>query len=68
MKIIELNNVIACPLCTFEPELLRNASKDFQLRCPNCGARTGWGKKADVIIQWYNMVFQYLRNTGGFSK
>lgn len=61
MKVVDTNDIAACPLCGFEPELLRNASKDFQVRCPNCGARTGWYTKSTAIIQWYNMVIQYLR-------
>lgn len=62
MKVVNTPDLVACPLCGFVPELLRNASKDFQVRCPNCNAHTGWGKKVDMIIQWYELVFQYLRN------
>lgn len=62
MKVVDTPDITACPLCGFTPELLRNASKDFQVRCPNCGAHTGWGRKADMIIMWYEMTITYMRN------
>lgn len=62
MKTININDIAPCPLCGYEPELLRNASKEFQVRCPNCNAHSAWGKKTEIVIEWYNMVIQYLRN------
>lgn len=64
MKISTLTNIIPCPRCGNEPVLRRNASKLFQVRCEHCHARTGWKRKTDAVIMWYNMVIQYMRNNG----
>lgn len=62
MQVREIENVIACPVCGSNVALYRNASKDFQIRCQKCGARTGWRTKTNAVIEWYNMVLQYMKN------
>lgn len=62
MKEFTLKNIIDCPVCGSSVILRRNASKDFQIYCPTCKAHSEWMRKADTIIQWYNMVIQYQKN------
>lgn len=62
MKAIRIEHIINCPVCGSPVTLLKNASKDFQVRCMQCGARSGWKRKTDAVIQWYNMVIQYTRS------
>lgn len=64
MKEYQLANIIHCARCGAEPILRKNASKVFQVRCPQCQARTGWKRKTDAVISWYNMMIQYMRNNG----
>lgn len=64
MKEFVLANVVNCPVCGAPVKLRKNASKDFQVACTRCEARTGWGKKTEVVITWYNMVIQHWRNAG----
>lgn len=62
MKETHVSGLINCPVCGNEPVLRCNASKLFQVKCKTCGARTGWHRKTDVVVMWYNMVIQYMRN------
>lgn len=62
MKENTINGLIDCPVCGHQVVLRCNASKLFQVRCPKCYARTGWKRKDQAIITWYNMVIQYMRN------
>ena len=62
MKELKIANIIHCPRCGHEPVLRCNASKLFQVRCPKCYARTGWRRKTDAVVMWYNMIIQYMRN------
>lgn len=64
MKEEILQNVAPCPICGAPVKLRKNASKDFQVACTQCQARTGWGKKTDTVITWYNMVIQHWKNEG----
>lgn len=68
MKEFTVPNLIACPRCGNEALLRKNASKDFQIRCPQCGAHTAWKRKPEAIITWYNMVIQYMRNAGTLEE
>lgn len=37
----------------------KNAAKRFQVKCKACNFRTGWERKCDAIISWYNMSAKY---------
>lgn len=60
----KIRNLMPCVLCGAEVVLRRNAAKMFQVMCPCCGAHTSWGRKSDVIITWYNMSLQLMKNNG----
>lgn len=62
MKESTVAGIIKCPVCGSTPVLRCNASKMFQVRCPKCYARTGWKRKTDAVVMWYNMVIQYMKN------
>lgn len=64
IKSSELKNIRECPRCNSVPEIQRNTSKEFRIKCPKCGARTGWTTKPQAIITWYNMLIQYAKNEG----
>lgn len=62
MQTRKLKNIAACPKCGKTPEMQRNTSKEFRIKCPKCGARTGWYTKPQAIINWYNMLLQLMKN------
>lgn len=64
MKETIIANIRVCPRCGNAPLLQRNTSKEFRIKCPKCGARTGWRTKPQAIIAWYNMLIQYAKNEG----
>ena len=59
MKELEVKNLCNCPKCnTNNIVLLMNARNYFQVRCKNCGYKTAWGKKIDVVIDWFNSAMK----------
>lgn len=55
MKTINIAKLRKCPVCGGLPRMTKNAAKRFQVSCRNCTFRTGWMRKCDAIISWYNM-------------
>ena len=62
MKIIRTRGLHKCPVCGGRVQLRKNASKEFQVKCTQCEAKTGWMRKTDAVIQWYTLIIQYLKN------
>lgn len=64
MKIIHEKGLF-CPFCGSNNVIIRrNASKEFQVHCYNCGSHNGWDTKTQTIINWYAMGIQHWKNTG----
>lgn len=59
MKTIRIAKIAKCPVCGGRPKMLKNASKDFQVRCTQCEFKTGWMRKTDAVIAWYNALIKY---------
>lgn len=53
-EVRELEGISECPLCHKTPKLRKDSTKRFQIAC-ECGAKTGWGTKPQVIIAWYKL-------------
>lgn len=51
----------SCPICGSRPELYKNASCRFTVKCTACGEHTEWTTKAKAIAQWYEKVIRVLR-------
>jgi len=64
MKTIAIKDIIPCPMCGKRATLRKNASKEFQVACTKCECHTGWYRKTDAVIAWYNMIIQLWKNTG----
>lgn len=62
MKVIRIARIAKCPVCGGLPQMVVNAAKRFQVRCKSCEFRTGWMRKTDAVISWYNMSNQYRIN------
>lgn len=45
-----------CPICGTSPRIRQNASKNFQLYCPQCGFNGKWGDKISAVVDWYNQA------------
>lgn len=55
MTEVEINGLPSCPICkSSDVRLLVNARGSFQVRCFRCKNKTRWGRKIDVIIDWFN--------------
>lgn len=59
MKMIRIAKLAKCPVCGGQPMMQKNAAKRFQVKCKACNFRTGWERKCDAIISWYNMSAKY---------
>lgn len=64
MRTIRIARIAKCPVCGGRPQMLKNAAKQFQVRCtnPTCAFKTGWMRKTDAVISWYNMSNQLRIN------
>lgn len=58
MKTIKINGLISCPVCGNSAQLIRNATKQFKVKCSACPTCTDWTQKAQAIVDWYNLHFQ----------
>ena len=55
MKVHEIFGLCPCPKCRGRNiELRSNARNYFQIKCLDCGAKTRYGKKVEVVIDWFN--------------
>lgn len=57
----DIKGLCSCPKCRSKNiVLLSNACHYFQVRCLECGNKTKWGKKIDVVIEWFNFYLASL--------
>ena len=42
-----------CPLCGGKFGLKRRTNGQFQSYCCQCGVHSFWGKKTDVVVDWF---------------
>lgn len=42
-----------CFNCGGSPIIFSSANGKFQIKCQNCNIKTSWGKKTNVIIDWF---------------
>ena len=53
MKEFYIEELTPCDVCgSRNVFLVKNNRNIFQVRCKDCKAKTAWGKKVDVVIQW----------------
>ena len=57
MKSTKVEGLCNCPKCGSDNVfLISNALHRFQVRCLDCGLKSRYNRKAETIIDWYNMV------------
>lgn len=53
-KTCRIEGLRSCAFDHTAPVMEQNSGKKFRVRCPACNAQTAWGKKLDVVIEWFN--------------
>lgn len=55
-ELTEYDRVAPCYSCgCINVHIQQNAAGKFRFYCPRCGTRTSWNKKAQAVVEWYNM-------------
>lgn len=70
-QIIRQRDLCQCWNCETIPDMWQRDNGSFQIKCPKCGTKTRWTKKAEAIIDWFNFLLQgnsYYKKYNGKSQ